>query len=264
MLSAIIITKNEQNNIKQCLESIKGVVDEIILVDSYSRDKTIEIARKYTNKFFFKKFENDFSKQRNFALSKTKGNWILSIDADETLSRSLQRVITRLIKNTKYLGYLIPRRNYINQKDWLKHGLFYPDYQLRLFKKRGVKYVKKVHEYPDINEKHVARISEYLIHNSSRTKYDSFFSILRLGQFAQIEAENLLFQKKTPLFYIFKGLQTCIEYFFSSFIIGKGFLDGFNGFRAAFIFSLFPLISSIYAVLMKYKITKYKKWKNDA
>lgn len=256
MLNVIIITKNEEKNIRDCLKSIKNIADEIIIVDSSSNDKTLDIAKKYTDKIYLKRFENDFSRQRNFALTKAKGDWVLSIDADERISKPLHKIIAKLVKTKKYKGYLIPRRNYISEKVWLKHGLFHPDYQLRLFSKKNVKYINKLHEYPNIEDKYLKKTRQYLIHNSSKTKYNSFFSITRLNQFVQIEAENLLDQKNSSLIYVLRGIQMFIKYFFDSFIIGKGYMDGFNGFRAALIFSLFPIISSIYAILMRYKIIK--------
>lgn len=89
-LSAIIITKNEERNIGRCIESIKDLVDEIIIVDSGSTDRTIEIARKYTDKIYFRQWTDDFAAQRNYALSKATGDWILSLDADEVVSSELK------------------------------------------------------------------------------------------------------------------------------------------------------------------------------
>lgn len=263
MLSVVIITKNEEKNIKECLESVKDIANEIIIIDSYSNDNTVNIASKYTQKIFFKKFNNDFAEQRNHALNKCKSSWVLSIDGDEILSQPLKKIIPKLINNSKFKGYLIPRRNYINKNKWLKYGLFYPDYQLRLFNKKNVIYVNRLHEFPNIESKYLEKIKPYLIHNFSRTKYNSFLSIKKLfskdHNHILIQAEDLLKQDKSSIFYIFKGLQLSIIYFINSFVLGKGFLDGFNGFRAAIIFSLFPVIYSIYAVLIRYKIVKYKK-----
>lgn len=255
MLSAIVITKNEEKNIRDCLESIKGVVDEIILVDSYSSDKTIEVARKYTNKIFLKKFENDFAEQRNYALNRCKGSWILTIDADETLSPSLKKIIPKLINNYKFKGYLIPRRNYINKKTWLKHGLFYPDYQLRLFNNNKVIFLNKVDEYPNINNKYVKKIKAYLVHSSSRTKYDKFSSIFKARIYINIKSEELLTMSKSLIYYLLSGIYLFFKYFINSYILCKGYLDGYNGFRAALIFACFPLLCSFNVTIKKiYKI----------
>lgn len=259
ILSAIIITKNEEKNIKKCLESIKDIVDEIIIVDSYSDDRTIEIAKRYTNKIFLKKFNRDFSEQRNFALKKTKGDWIISIDADETLSMRLKKNIPNLVRSKKYLGYLIPRRNYINDKVWLKHGCFYPDYQLRLFKKNGVFFIRKIDEYPNIDHRYIKKIKYYLIHHYSRTKYDKFSSIFKAKNFLDIKSDELLMQNKSILYYLVCGFYLFFRYFFNCYIRGKGFLDGYNGLRAAIIFSSFPLLSSFFTIFKKINLKKNNK-----
>ena len=93
-LTSILITKNEEENIKRCLDSIKAISDEIIVVDSGSTDKTLQIAKSFGAKVFDKEFE-DFSVQRNFALSKAENDWILSLDADEEISSGLQGEILR-------------------------------------------------------------------------------------------------------------------------------------------------------------------------
>ena len=85
-ISACFITKDEEKNIEQCLKSIEGIVDEIIVVDTGSRDSTINLANKYTNKIYFYQWNNDFSGARNFAIGKVKGDYILFLDADEYLT----------------------------------------------------------------------------------------------------------------------------------------------------------------------------------
>lgn len=249
-ISAIIITRDEENNIKDCLENIKKIVDEIIIIDSYSTDRTIKIAEKYTKKIFLKKFEKDFSKQRNFGLQKASGDWILSIDADERLSLKLKKEIPRLIQKSKFKGYLFSRRNYINAQKWLKYGIFYPDWQLRLFKK-GIKFKGTIHERPDLNEKSCQKINLDIIHNASHTKYDKFSSIFRLKEFVKIQAKEIIKKEKNFLFYPFIGFFKSCKYFLDSFLFGKGFLDGWSGFRGALIFSFFILKSYIYSFFLR-------------
>ena len=145
-ISAYVITYNEQENIKDCLESIKWA-DEKVVVDSYSTDDTIKLAKKYTSRIFLHKYENDLVKQRNFAISKVKYSWILTIDADETLVNDSEDSIRSLINRNDIDGYWFPRRSYINQDTYLKHGLFYPDWQLRLFRnKKNIYYGGPLHE----------------------------------------------------------------------------------------------------------------------
>lgn len=244
-ISAIIITKNEEGNIKECLENIKNVVDEIVVIDSFSSDDTVKIAKEYTDKIFLKRFEDDFSKQRNFGLQKTTGDWILSLDADERLSEELKREISGLVINNKYQGYLFSRKNYIDSKRWLKYGIFYPDWQLRLFKK-GVKFKGAIHERPDLDEKFCKKIHLDILHNASHTKYDKFSSIFRLRKFIKIQAKEIAKEKRFFLLYPFIGFYKSLKYFLDSFVFGKGFLDGWAGFRASLIFSWLVLLSYIY------------------
>ena len=127
-LTLLINTFNEEKNIPNILKSLKRI-NNIVIVDSYSNDKTIGIARKYTKKIYFNKFIN-FENQRNYSLSKIKSLWILMMDADEVLSEGAYNTINKLIKNKNIDGYWFPRRNYINSKYYLKFGYFYPDWQL--------------------------------------------------------------------------------------------------------------------------------------
>jgi len=255
-ISGVIIVKNEEKNIGECLKSIKDVVDEIIVVDSYSIDKTIDIVKKYTDRIFLKEFQDDFSLQRNFALQKSSGNWILTLDADERLSQELKKEIPKLIISKEYQGYFFSRRNYIDSKRWLKHGIFYPDYQLRLFRK-GIKYVGMIHERPDLDEKFTKKISLDIIHNSSHTKFDKFSSVRRLEQFIRIHSQEILGKKENFLIYPLTGLFKFYKLFLDSFILGKGFLDGWVGFRAALIFSTSIGAAYIFSFLGNIK----KQWK---
>lgn len=241
-ITAFVITYNEESNIENCLKSINWV-NEIIVVDSFSHDRTVQIAKKYTNKIFFKKFKNDFAEQKNFAMQKisSKSTWILSLDADESLSPRAREKILRLIGVNKIDGYWIPRRNYINRDKYLKYGLFYPDYQLKLFKNdEKIKFIGQVHEEPNIPINRVKYVDDFEIyHNCSHTKYDSFISFQKLLPYIDIESNKIVQNKSKKIALIIKGLKDIFYYFFSSFIRGKGYKDGYYGFRAALIFSFY-------------------------
>ncbi len=113
-LSLCMIVKNEEMHLKNCLESIKDLVDEIIIVDTGSTDKTKEIASKFTNKIFDLEWNNHFSDARNFSISKASGNWILIMDADEVISRYDCNKIKELLKNTPADAFLLILRDYTN------------------------------------------------------------------------------------------------------------------------------------------------------
>jgi hypothetical protein len=146
MLSVIVLTKNEEDRIRACLESVKWA-DEIIVVDSGSKDKTLEIAEKYTDKII-KSEDNDFSERRNLGAKRSSGEWILYVDADERVLESLQGEIESLIQNNSASAYAISRKNIVFGKE-VSYGPFWPDWVIRLIKKEDLEsWIGKVHEYP--------------------------------------------------------------------------------------------------------------------
>lgn len=131
-LSVCILTKNEASNIESCLDSVKGIADEIIILDSFSTDNTIAIAKNYTSKIYFKKWIDDFSFSRNFTISKAKGEWILVIDADERFVFETNFIAK--LKATKINAFSIVRKEIYRQQHDLKQ-VKYPVSIIRLFKR---------------------------------------------------------------------------------------------------------------------------------
>ena len=143
-ISAVIITKNEQKNIRRCLNSLEGVVDEIIVVDSYSTDDTEKICKEFDIRFVKKEFE-DYSNSKNYGNSMAKHPFILSLDADEAISEELKESLALVKSDFKQDGYSFNRRtNYCGQ--WIYHCGWYPDVKLRLFRKSKAKWEGKIHE----------------------------------------------------------------------------------------------------------------------
>ena len=137
-ISAIVLTYNEEKNIESCLKSIYNWTEEIFIVDSYSNDKTLEIAKRYTDKIFQHEFEN-YGKQRNWALNNLSINtkWILNLDADHRVTESLQNELVKMFSSKEdlnYNGFLIPRKTVFMRK-WIKYGGHYPVYHAILFRK---------------------------------------------------------------------------------------------------------------------------------
>jgi len=130
MLSVVIITLNEEKKIRDCLESVKWA-DEIIVADSCSQDRTVEIANEYTSKVYQHEFLGD-GLMKNFGIEKAIGDWILVIDADERVTSELQEEIRRTLANPRASGYYIRRKSYFANV-WIKHCGWWPDYVLRLF-----------------------------------------------------------------------------------------------------------------------------------
>lgn len=145
MISVIIITKNEEDRIEACLESVKWA-DEIIVADNGSSDKTLEIAKKYTDKIVH--FEgNGFAALRNSAIKEAQGDWVLYVDADERVLKSLKEEVEELIKTSDKSAFAISRRNIIFGQEE-KYGPFWPDWVVRLFRRSHFEtWIGEVHEY---------------------------------------------------------------------------------------------------------------------
>jgi len=224
LISAIILTKNEEKNIARCLNSVGPIADEIIIVDSGSTDKTLDIAREYTKKIFVNPWQNDFASQRNYALQKTTGEWVLSIDADEELPAELAEEIKQFLASNKsrdYAGMRVPRKNIIFGK-WLRHGESWPDLQLRLFRS-GNYYRRAVHEVLDLQGQ-VGLFKNPILHYPyENTKQ----FIARADRYTEIEAEVLIKEKPNPHFW--EMLAYPLAKFINVYFIKMGFLDGIRG-----------------------------------
>jgi len=237
-LSVVISAFNEENKIEACLKSI-GFADEIIVVNNSSTDKTEEIARKYTKNIY--KQENNplaIDLQKNFGFSKATGDWILSLDADEEVSKELADEIKALIKNNvKENGFWIPRKNYIFGK-WIQYSGWYPDYQLRLFRKGKGKYIDK-HVHEDLSvDGGTANLKNHIIHHNYGTIGDFINKTVDL--YAKNEAEEKL--RKGYSFSYFDAIRFPLGEFLSRFFARKGYKDGFHGLMLALLMSFYHLI----------------------
>lgn len=226
-LSVIIITKNEEEMIKDCLESVRQLADEIIIVDSGSKDKTLEIAKKYTDRIFTYK-NGSFSDWRNFGLKKAKGDWVLYIDADERVTTELKEEIKNVVQNpkpkTQNPAYAIPRRNFYLGKE-VRFGGAWPDYVKRLFKRdKLAEWKGKLHEEP-VFEGKLGHLKEPMIHITHR---DLSSMIEKTRQWSKIEAE-LLYQAKHPPVTWWRILRVMLTEFWERGIKKQGWRDGTVG-----------------------------------
>lgn len=247
-ISGVLVVKNEQDTIENSLRSIVWA-DEIIVVDSSSTDLTINIASKYTSKVYHYDFNNDFSQIRNFALSKVTKDWIISLDADERLSTNYD-LITSLTTSRQFDGFWFPRRNYIDEETYLKYGIFYPDYQLRLFRnKKNIKYKGKIHEKVNIEVKRTKKINEVIIdHTPAHTKYDRLYSFRRFFPYIKIESK-IISESNLSYLELFRRLFTSLpKWNWRSIFKLRGYLDGYRGLRASFIFSLYRFTVYLVAI----------------
>jgi glycosyltransferase involved in cell wall biosynthesis len=169
LIAAVIITKDEEQNIASCLNSLTWV-DEIIVVDACSTDRTVAIARQYTDRVFVRAWPG-FGPQKNFGMNQTKAEWILVVDADERVTEPLREEIRGLLRTdppTAVAGFEIPRRNYFYGK-WIRGGGIYPDHQLRLFRRSAGRYDDVLlHERLQLNGK-VERLTNPFDHDSMPT-----------------------------------------------------------------------------------------------
>jgi len=232
MISAVVIAKDEQKNIAKCLKSISWC-DEILLIDDYSKDKTVDIARKLNAKVYKRKLNKDFSKQRNYGLKKANGEWVLFVDADEFVSKGLAREIVNEIKKLKVSdGYFIKRV-----------GLF-EESLLRLGKKSSGFWSRSVHETWKINGK-LGKLNSPLFHSSLASLQEY---IKKINFYTTLHAEcNIKEGKKANFLKIF--LYPSLK-FFENFFLKKGFKKGAKGF-------VYSMLASFHSFLAWIKIWTY-------
>lgn len=242
-ISAVVSTYNEEKNIERCLKSL-SFADEIIVVDHESSDKTLELSRKYTKNVFSEK--NDpaaIDLQKNFGFAKAKGDWILSIDADEEVSKELAEEIKTVIKKKAEVnGYWIPRKNIIFGK-FIEHTGWYPDPQLRLFRKGEGKFVKAhVHE-PIKLEGESAYLKEFLIHHHYETIHEFIQKTVNI--YAPSEAQEYL--DKGYQFSYLDAIRFPLNEFLSRFFARKGYKDGLHGLMLSLLMAFYHFV--VFALL---------------
>ncbi|GAA3618709.1 glycosyltransferase family 2 protein [Flavivirga jejuensis] len=223
-LSGVIITYNEEEHLEKCLKSLVGVVDEIVVVDSFSTDKTQKICEAYNVVFIQNKFEG-YIEQKNYALSRAKHDYILSLDGDEALSDTLKQSILKTKENWAFDGYYCNRlNNYCGQ--WIKHSDWYPDRKLRLFKKGNGEW-KGINPHDRYTLKKglkAGKLKGDLLHWIYR---DYSEHILKVENFSSIAAQAYFdLGKKSSLW---KILFNPTWAFFKAYFLRLGFLDGLNG-----------------------------------
>jgi len=235
-ISVVVITKNEENNIEACLGSVYNWADEIIVVDDQSQDKTVDIAQKYADKIFHRKMDNEGT-HRNWAYAQAKNEWVLSLDADESLTEELKKEIFMELQDVKVHCFTIPRRNYIGDY-WVKYGGQYPSAQLRLFLKDRFKY-EEVEVHPRVFFKgDTGHLRGDIIHKSYR---DFAHFMAKLNGQTSLEAKKWVQTNRKMT--LGKALWRTIDRFFRTLIGKKGHKDGFVGFMVAIFASLYQIVS---------------------
>jgi glycosyltransferase involved in cell wall biosynthesis len=240
LISIFIICKNEERIIEKTLKQAKKLADEIVIVDSGSTDSTLEICKKYTDKIFHQDWLG-FGKQKNIALEKCSHEWVLSLDADEILSNELIAEIKTLklpvIASNKETSlnpdaFLIARKLFIGEKE-IKHGGFYPDYQLRLFRKSKGRFCESpVHESVELQDSNgnYGKYRKNILRLKNPIQHFAYKDIDQLEN-SFMKYAHLSTRKKN----IVKAIFSAIYVFVYKFFIRLGLLDGFTGLKLALI-----------------------------
>jgi len=241
MLSVVILTKNEEDRIRVCLESIKWA-DEIIVLDNGSTDSTLEIAEKYTDKVLTLK-SDDFSKLREKGAESAKGDWLLYLDADERVLEPLKEEILRLTQFSRgdvCSAYAISRKNIVFGKE-VKYGPFWPDWVIRLIKRDSFEsWVGKIHEYPKFKGK-LGYTRNSLLHLTHRGVEQI---VLKSLEWSKIDAK-LRLEANHPEMSGWRFLRIFISEIFNQGIKRGGFFNGTVGIMDSILQGFSMIISYV-------------------
>lgn len=235
-LSVTIITLNEEHNIGRCIDSVEGLADEVIIVDSGSTDRTVEIAEGKGAKVFAKEWSG-YSDQKNWASEQASNDLILSLDADEELSDELFASIKKALNSAGNNFKFARKANYCGV--WINHTGWYPDTKFRIFNRKNTQWNGSIHERLESSDAEPVHLIGDLLHYSYRTISEH---VAQSDKFSHLSALVLLQSGKKPSF--FKMMINPVVRFFKFYITKLGFLDGKYGFIISVI--------SAHEVFLKY------------
>jgi glycosyltransferase involved in cell wall biosynthesis len=241
-ISAVIITKNEERNIERCLDSVFDIAEDIVVLDSFSTDRTEEICFKYNVKFVQRAWTN-YADARNYATSLAMYDLVLAIDADEQLDEELKVAIAAAKKEDEK-AYQFNRITSIGGK-WIKHSGWHPDWKTRLFDRRLSKWEGIIHEKPVFSQKVDFKKLDGLCKHYSYYSAEEFIN--RSMHYASLSAERD-FKNGKNYFFSVTALKPIIK-FLSVYIYNLGFLDGAEGL----------LIAKTSAAAMKFRMQKLQE-----
>lgn len=246
-LTAIIPTFNEEHNIERALKSV-DFADEIIVIDSFSSDKTVDIVKQHSSVKLLQREFDDFSTQKNYAIQKAQNEWVFLLDADEEITENLKSEILQTVKsNTEFSAFYVYRNFFFKQKKLYYSG-WQRDKVIRLFKKDKNEYLGKVHEVIKTNGE-----VGFLKHKLNHYSYKNYHQYRKkLQHYAELQAEELLGERKvvTPYHLFLKPFLRLFIQFFVKF----GLLDGRRGFVISFLHSYGVFLRYIELLKLKYKL----------
>jgi glycosyltransferase involved in cell wall biosynthesis len=233
-VSVAIITKNEENNIEDALRSVADA-NEIVVVDAYSSDGTVEICRKYTDKIFQHDWQG-FARQKQMAVDHTCGPWVLILDADERVTPELKKEVTDTLADTDCSGFYVSRKNHFLGK-WIRHSGWWPDNILRLFKKEsGYLELREVHESVTVKG-----AIGYLRHPLTHYTYWSLTDFIkRMENYSTLAAKEI--RKNAGHAGLFSLTIRPFATFFKMYVLGLGILDGKRGLILAILYSYYTFL----------------------
>jgi glycosyltransferase involved in cell wall biosynthesis len=232
-LSAVVMTYNEERKIERCLRSITWA-DEIVVIDSYSTDRTIEICRRFTDNIYQHPWPRDYAQQRNIGNRHTTHDWVLSLDADEVMTENLRKEIFDLLSgNPDADSYGIPRLEYFAGK-WITAGGWVPQYKFYLNRKSTGEWVSPIHErFVTRGEK--GFLKNPILHDGMGT----FETLLdKFNHYNSIEVAGELKSDPAKRFSLIKAILKPLERFFARFILKRGYKDGIHGFYIAAVIAI--------------------------
>lgn len=237
MLSVLIRAKNEEKNIERAIRSVQGVADQVVVLDSGSTDKTVELAQKMGAEVFFREWTN-YADQINYGVQLCKGEWVFVLDADEELSEELRESVMRALKDPECDVYMVCRRTYYMGK-FLKHA-WYPEWRVRLFRKGSVKFEGVLHERA-VFEGRACKLKGDLYHYSYRSLWDQYSKTIN---YAMLMAKEL--HEKGVRFSVAKLMFNPLWAFLKVYVVKGGFLDGMQGFSVAVSSGIYTFLKYLF------------------
>lgn len=234
-ISVVINTLNEAKNLPRAVSSVKGLYDELIVCDMWSTDGTREIAKKLGAKVVEHERSGYVEPARNYALSKANGKWIFILDADEEVPKTLKEKLSEIAEKSEADYYRIPRKNIIFGK-WLKYSRYWPDYNIRFFKRGHVSWSEVIHSVPvtqgvGIDLPDVESLA--ILHHNYNSLEES---VERMNRYTTIQARDLA--KKENYKFIWKDVvKKPVKEFLSRYFAGEGYKDGLHGLAISLLLS---------------------------
>ncbi len=241
MISVCIVTYNEAQKLKSCLQNIQSFANEIIVVDLGSEDGVADVCTEFKARLIKHKFENIVEKVRNFVISQAQNDWILLLDPDERVSEELVKKLEGFIAQDQYIALKIPRKNIFFGK-WIKHTNWWPDKQIRFFKKGSVEWGTRIHSYPKVTGQiYELDNDREVIEHFGYATFSEFFD--RQIRYAQVDARQR--NEEGTRFSWLRLFFLPVREFLVRFVKYQGYLDGFYGLGLTVMMMIYQIMVQV-------------------